>query len=311
MAIVPRAGSVNGAAQTSPSLTMSTVTGMVIGVLGLFILVVVYQLVPCLHRKKPPANVRTRIPVAPPPERKFSPARIFSKCVTFHKPSKPAVGPTPPEVQTHKSLRSLHLPSHWKEKRSRRTAREKFATRRLGLYIPSPADIFPSRTARDRRHFTQLDESLYSGQTRNASSHTEKPAAALMSPWSPREQDFPYSSAPTPSQWMGGGWISDSPPPFSPPPAYVPGTPIRGGAASVQKPSYFARDDRTAISQHVGPPAPNDNQNAIDLSGVVVVQPRSIEPSSNVFVISDDMDCFSDTSSRSSTWSSRTVEIVL
>lgn len=320
MAIVPRTSTSSTGTQTSPSLAMTTVTGMVIGVLGLFVLVLTYQVIPCLHRKKPPANVPLRglrLP-ATPPERPSVGSRIRhirSKITTFFTSSNREPGAPSSESPVHKTLRSLHLPK--RDQGKRRLAREKFATKlRLDLRLPPAANVLSSRTPRDRRGFAPLKEDVFSTGKRDGVVifPTEKPPTALMSPWSPREQDFPYPSTPTPSRWLGKEWLSNSPPPFSPtpfspPPAYHPGTPVRSGLMPTQE--AMASDDRGVLTRSLEF-AERDRaalQGPIDLSDVVVIsptQPTHREPVDDVFVITDDIDTFSDVSSRSSTWSCTT-----
>lgn len=206
----------------------------------LFLLVLSYQLIPCLHRKKPlPTNRHTRIPLAPPPEPERPVVRAirgaFNKLLTFLKrtfSSRPPPGgggaqkPTPP--------RSLNLNSQAKP--DRQHIREKFATQlRLNLHIPPAADVLAPRspgprTPRDKKRYAILDDSAYANLDEGHFLPMEKPQSARLSPWSPHEQDYPYASSPTPSRKVVFDYGPDTPPPpFSPPPAYVAGTPIRAG----------------------------------------------------------------------------------
>ncbi|CCL99456.1 uncharacterized protein FIBRA_01474 [Fibroporia radiculosa] len=294
--------------QTSNGMAASTVAGMVIGALGLFALVLTYQLLPSLHRRRQPNNT-IPTPFVPSASRGTTILRIMRRLIariaTFLQPSKSKSVPSEPGSQTHKPLRSLHLPAE--QQRRCHAAREKFATKlRLNLYVPPVADILSSRTPRDRVNFARLDDSIY----QDAAYHTEKPAPAVMSPWSPREQDYPYSSVPIPSPWLSKGWERNSPPPFSPPPAYVPSTPRRYGF-------IWGQPDRSPLT---GPgtrdtvTVTKHTSEAIDLSEIVVCNPAPETPaevSQNVFVISDDADALSDSSSISSTWSCGSVVNVL
>lgn len=207
----------------------------------LFLLVLSYQLIPCLHRKKPlPTNRPTRIPLAPPPPEPERPVvrairGAFSKLLTFlrrpfssHPPSggNEAQKPTPP--------RSFNLDSQAKP--DRQHIREKFATQlRLNLHIPPAAEVLAPRspgprTPRDKKRYAILDDSAYADLDEGHFLPMEKPQSARLSPWSPHEPDYPYASSPTPSRKTVFDYGPDTPPPpFSPPPAYVAGTPIRAG----------------------------------------------------------------------------------
>ncbi|KAH9922916.1 uncharacterized protein B0H18DRAFT_1016139 [Fomitopsis serialis] len=237
----------------SPHIAMSTVTGLILGVMCLFLLVVSYQLIPCFHRKPPPLpKYRTRVLVVPPSDRD-RPAirRIFDKILTFLKRCLPRRSSCPDDTQKPKPPRSFKLPSQ--NKPDKQHIREKFATQlRLNLHIPPAADVLSPRTPRtprtpkDRRRYAVLDDSVFTERDKAYLAHMEKPPTAFLSPWSPREQDFPYASSPTPSRRVVFDYGPDTPPPpFSPPPAYVAGTPIRGGIGSPAVRSFLSLSPST------------------------------------------------------------------
>lgn len=206
----------------------------------LFLLVLSYQLIPCLHRKKPlPTNRHTRIPLAPPPEPERPVVRAvrgaLSNLLTFLR--RPFSSRTPPGgsgAQNSNSPHSLNFNSQTKP--DRQHIREKFATQlRLNLHLPPATDVLAPRspgprTPRDKKRYAVLDDGAYTDLDEGHFVHMEKPQSARLSPWSPCEQDYPYSSSPTPSRKVVFDYGPNTPPPpFSPPPAYVAGTPMRAG----------------------------------------------------------------------------------
>lgn len=199
-----------------------------------------YQLIPCLHRKKPlPTNRPTRIPLAPPPEPERPVVRAirgaFTKLRTFLiRPFSSRPPPGGSEVQKPNSPHSLNVNSQTKP--DRHHIREKFANQlRLNLHLPPAADVLAPRspgprTPRDKKRYAILDDSAYVDLDEGHFVQMEKPQSARLSPWSPSEQDYPYSCSPTPSRKVVFDYGSNTPPPpFSPPPAYVAGTPMRAG----------------------------------------------------------------------------------
>ncbi|KZT12184.1 uncharacterized protein LAESUDRAFT_809026 [Laetiporus sulphureus 93-53] len=288
----------------SSRLAMSTITGMVIGALCLFLLVITYQLIPRLHHKVP---ARNSIGVLPAPKARAGHrlslfgriGALFSRLILLFISGSKTGATTAPASERHKSFHSFHLSSQ--QRRDGKSTGETFSTRlRLKLHILPATDLLSPRPLGDHKHYRKLDD--------NKDCYTQMPKKAVMSPWSPREQDFPYSSVPTPSSLSKAPWGFDEPPPFSPPPAYVPGTPIRYAlsptSSAVPSPLRDGTDHREIReSMH----------EAIDLSEVVVVEPSRPEGQTpaGAFVISDDMDSFSDTSSISSVWSSCTFEEIV
>ncbi|KZT64179.1 hypothetical protein DAEQUDRAFT_49420 [Daedalea quercina L-15889] len=230
----------------SPHLAMSTVTGLILGVMCLFLLVVSYQLIPCFHRRKtaPTPKYRTRVLVVSPPEPDRPVVRAirgaFTKLLSLLKRLSPRKPPGLDESQKPNTPRSFKLAPQ--DKPDRQHIREKFATQlRLNLHIPPAADVLSPRsphtltprTPKDRKRYAVLDDTAYSDWDKANLAQMEKPPSALLSPWSPREQDFPYACSPTPSRRVVFDYGPNTPPPpFSPPPAYVAGTPIRGGFLS-------------------------------------------------------------------------------
>ncbi|TFY53290.1 hypothetical protein EVJ58_g9532, partial [Rhodofomes roseus] len=153
----------------SPPVAMSTVTGLILGVMCLFLLVISYQLIPCFHRRKatPSPSYRTRVLVAPPTDRDRSAIRrVIDKILTFLKRFVPRRSSGPDDTQKPKPPRSFKLPSQ--DKPDRQHIREKFATQlRLKLNIPPAADVLSPRsprtprTPKGRKRYAVLDDSAF------------------------------------------------------------------------------------------------------------------------------------------------------
>ncbi|KAI0931013.1 hypothetical protein AcV7_005040 [Taiwanofungus camphoratus] len=303
MAIISRSGASSGEAQASPRVTISTAMGIVLGALSLFTLVVGYQLLSCMHKKPPPAQRRNLV-LVPPARRRPSLLRtirnVFNRFHTFIGNLKPKFRPVHDtqtgSLQKRKALRFLHLPTQ--RQRNRRQTREKFATRlRLNIPKPSPFETSSPHQLTNQWHYIHLEDGRHS----EAVCRTEKPPEAVMSPWSPREQDYPYPTSPTAwqwSQWNGGG-DSDTPLPSSPPPAYVPGTPLRCGFTAIHRDSALQNIDN---GPSLGDRDVTKEKEMVDLSEIVSLEPRpraslTHEASESVFVISDDLDSDWDSSS--------------
>jgi len=223
--IAPRANSrTDGEAVSAPhQMTSHTVVGMVLGILCLFGLVLAYQLLP--RKKKPIQRIGPlgAVDTTPPPS--FL-QHIRTHCTTFlhkfkPKPKQPAPCITEPHTR---SLRTLCL-SPESRRRTRERAREMFkTTHRLNISIPPIRNPFtPPHSPRtpSRRLYTPLDDE-------ESIRRPKRPTAALLSPWSPSEQDYPYADT---GRVLMRHHDSEpvTPPPIDPPPrVYVPQTPLRG-----------------------------------------------------------------------------------
>ncbi|OBZ71206.1 hypothetical protein A0H81_08464 [Grifola frondosa] len=224
MAIIPRndAGS-NDVMQTSPHIQISTVAGMVLGIICLFVLVVSYQFLSCPRRRKP-TSMKAQAPRASssrpshtplPTQHSFSKvaslASKFNSASCFRRPVEALTG----GPRERKALGSAHLASS--QRAHDREAKRLQFSHQLRLKLPlSPISSAPSspRSPDSHRQYRQIDDHIYSEWSNEAVYCTEKPPGALISPWSPCKPNTPHT-----------------PPPFyPPPPAYVPEIPFRAGS---------------------------------------------------------------------------------
>ncbi|KAH9948248.1 hypothetical protein B0H21DRAFT_248328 [Amylocystis lapponica] len=292
--------------RASPSVTISTITGIIVGAICLFGLIISYRL---LSTRWALSSTRGRHStvlspvsgVAAPPQWRWN--DLWARCATVMKslclwPHSPLVNmKTSPISQKRTRLHSFILPFSYGGNREpmrwKSTAHFRTHSR-----PSSPADVYSP--VPPRREYKELNNGKYSGRSEGARV-TEKPPTAVMSPWSLSEDQYPYPAIPTPLAriWQGADHI---PPPFTPPPAYVPKTPLRGRFLSSQStipPSPTGRSPLQAICR-VSPPK-QQPAGDIDLTGVVAVRRDSAR---GVFVVGDEMDNIdSDSASLWSTFS--------
>ncbi|KAL6301982.1 hypothetical protein BKA93DRAFT_437113 [Sparassis latifolia] len=255
---------------------------------------------PTLHTKRTLLSVPRPIPRSSSTHPSTSVLSGSASC--FGRFKTKTAGGTPPKKR--EVLRSLYLPSTRHVELP--VTRPKVPRRsRVNQRLCGATRINSPHTPIHRRHYTQLDESLYSSPS--PSKHTEKPPAAWISSRSPSYDDVP----PTPTSAKAKTrctWSEASPVPLSPPPAYVRGTPVRRVCQVIGEsrtiPPAYSRGDRGNI-----PGAANDNDSRGggegDLPDVVVEESPIVRfhstsaaaSSSSVFVILGDGESDSDSNS--------------
>lgn len=249
---------------SSSHVAMSTVAGMVLGVcesselhperrcihlshsVGLFVLVCAYQFVP---RKGKSRTTPTSSSVTSPSSNQPLLARIGTRCTTFftsriHKRSPPPTTPAGSDTDhpSHRPLRSFHLTSQ--RKREREATRQKFAqSLRLKIDIPTldnpfsrPRTPTPGSSPAPRPPKSAYRRMRDSGDKEHLLSPSV-PDSALLSPWSPSADGVPHTPPPKFKMFASPLPSPGTPPPlYPPPPAYVPGTPLRGALAPAPPP---------------------------------------------------------------------------
>ena len=171
--------------------------------------------------------------------------------------------------------------------------------------------ITPTPTG--RRHYKKLDDTLYSDWSNKATYPTERPPDAMVSPWSPNENQYPYAPySPLTVRWLTGSDTLRTPPPlYPPPPAYLPEVPMRSDGlgsspTTPTRPTAATRGARTPTSSPLAPPvSPIVSRLSEEIDGEigsrdtpdiqaaltsVVTVDRVDNSSDDVFVITDESD---------------------
>ncbi|KAH8086012.1 hypothetical protein BXZ70DRAFT_956854 [Cristinia sonorae] len=153
--------------------------------------------------------------------------RVRTQCTTFISKLRPNRSTSEPAAdQNTRSLRTLYLSPETRQ-RTREHTRHMFqTTHRLNLSLSQMRNPFtPPQTPRtpSRRLYSPLDDD-------ESVRRPKRPVAALLSPWSPSEQDYPYADSGRVPLIRSHNREPATPPPMHPPPrVYVPETPLRGG----------------------------------------------------------------------------------
>lgn len=271
--------------------------------MGLFAMILAYQFLPRTWRKKKqPSRLQALAPPKPTPSRTRS---RFHTLVTIFKPK----GQTTTNGQEdtsrgHRVLHSFHLTPERRKQRDR--LREKFATsHRLNLdfqnLFPHPRSQSSPRTP--RKMYSKIDD------TDDSSQGLLKPDPAVISPWSPSEEVYLRTPPPLFKPFRSPISEPGTPPPlYPPPPAYVPGTPLRNNFTS-QSDADEKKKRRDGIvdpfNNAVVQDSRNEDQRLMDEIQAVLEFTRSEEAvNESSFVIAEDNDADSDT------WSNCSLSVV-
>lgn len=208
----------------STRVATSTVVGMVLGVLCLFVLVTAYQFVPRRTRSQPARHTSSALSTSPKPRPLLTRIRTFFNSCAHKRPT------TEPAQPGHRTLRSFHLTPERRRERERN--RLKFATSlRLKVDIPS----FPNFSSRStpassprppKRAYSRMtgDDDMFERLVRPVDPTVPPPSPYEYIPPTPPPAFKPFASPVT---------TPCTPPPiYPPPPAYVAGTPLRNGFTS-------------------------------------------------------------------------------
>ncbi|KAI0783432.1 hypothetical protein C8Q75DRAFT_783009 [Abortiporus biennis] len=231
---------------TRPPVAVSTAIGMVLGVMCLFVMVVSYQfLIPRIGNRKPKSTHAKLAPpeflVQPKPTLLQHTLSQISKIFTLifnsreRKPCKPTEVGEKPRTK-HRILRSLHLPSspnHIHATPNREQIKEKFSTTlRLNIRVPNvPARLrntLSSPRTPKRKFYSQIHDNGFDDPDQLT---PLTPSTALLSPWSPAEDQYPdmYSDF-SEVQLFARGQEEPITPPVQ---AYLPETPLRNRGVTI------------------------------------------------------------------------------
>ncbi|EKM49793.1 uncharacterized protein PHACADRAFT_214316 [Phanerochaete carnosa HHB-10118-sp] len=209
----------------------STVVGMVLGVLSLFVLIVTYQFLPRRASSRPRA-VSALAP--PPPKPRPLVVRIRTRCSTllnsiFRKRQTPTTEPAQPG---HRTMRSFHLTPE--RRREREHNRLKFAkSLRIKIDLPPFPHVSlsntPASTPRPpKRAYSRMrdsDDGYECLLKPESTPHTPLTPHTPHTPRSPPDYPSPTSPPPRFRPFASPMPFPGSPPPlYPPPPAYVPRT---------------------------------------------------------------------------------------
>ncbi|KAI0699203.1 hypothetical protein BC835DRAFT_1412667 [Cytidiella melzeri] len=282
------AASSSNASTTSSAIAIRTVIGMVLGVLGLFALVISYQFLP--RRQKPLSALGALAP--PPPKSKPFLVKLRAHCTTLldrlmQKPTTLTPDHDTRRPSTHRTLRSFHLSRE--RRRQREALRQKFSsTLRLDLNLQHR---FRANKNQDSPKMTPFPYERMKDDVESQMTLL-KPDMAVISPWSPSEEFYPHTPPPKFAASSG---------PTTPPPAYAPNTPLRGNfhhAGAVTSTTTEHRE-RQQAAQSVSSPEhrmSDDVQSLIAEVQAVIEYTRewAHQVSSDPFVIGDEDDVDSD-----------------
>ncbi|KAI0076734.1 hypothetical protein K474DRAFT_1662607, partial [Panus rudis PR-1116 ss-1] len=224
---------------------------MVLGVLCLFTIVLSYQFLPRKRSAAPHVNKFT----SKQPEKPSLLRRLRTQCTTFlpffsnYRRKRPATT-SHAAISTGEGrrLRPLYLPED--KKRKREMMKQKFATTlRINVNVPdlvknpfAPSRP-PLRPTRNKRY------GVYVPHTESEYTHLTQPEEAVLSPWSVREEEYPYADyepeTRRPLYFYSNGQNSlITPPPLSTPkPVFVADSPLRS-AGKAQFDVYQDASDR-------------------------------------------------------------------